>query len=260
MAESGELAPASAAEPTRVENDVFFASHLATRALPSVPNDAFYHAPRPAAEPGFAQRAALTPLRFGFVLFAVGWAGILFQASLLQQIVFGAPVFEEMAKFGPALVVAAVLGLRSLWFRMPLAWISGGAFGVFEHFTTYSDEDVYLHLGRVVFHGAAAGLSMAFYQVFEDAGDVRTRWASTVVPTLFHWANNFGAVVFSFAAFVVPFLEMVALGWATFVTACVVALTVLALVLRERFHARARSSLAQAIPRLGLRLPPPPPP
>lgn len=216
-ATSTRVADESDPSPRRVPNAAFFAESSGNPPPASVPEDVFYAGPRPEPEPGLALRTARTPLRFGIVIFLVGWAGILFQASFLQQVVFGAPVFEELAKFGPALVVAALVGARSTWIRLPLAWASGAAFGVFEHFTTYPDEVVYMFVDRVAFHAGTTGLSMLFFGVFDAMPDVRARWASTALPTLLHWANNFGAVVLAFASAATPLALQGAVLWSTIV-------------------------------------------
>ena len=263
---ASDPAPLPAAAPARFDNALFFADERQRQGPPAIPEAVFYERPRPPPEVSLAARAALTPLRFALLLFAVGWAGILFQTGFLRQVVFGAPVFEELAKLGLALVPVAAFRIRNAWVRLALGWLSGAAFGVFEHYSTYADEDVYLHAGRVAFHGGTAGLSMAFYHAFEDMDDVRTRWASTVLSTLLHWANNFGAVVLAFAAIPFPVFELVALGWASLVTVVILVLTALILLARPRFEAWSRATLRRAMPRLGLAageagappLPPPP--
>lgn len=237
----------------RIENDVFFASDDRPRAPPTIPEAVFYaHRPRPPAEVPVAVRAAATPMRFALVVFLVGWAGILFQAGLFQQIVFGAPVFEELAKLGPALIAALLLRARTLWVRVPLALASGAAFGVMEHYVTYVEEDTVTYAGRVVFHALAPALSIVVYTALEDYPDVRARWASTIPATLFHWANNFAAVLFGFGSIFAPFsLDAVALGWSGLVTASMGVLLVVALVLRPKVEIGMRRALEAAMPKLG---------
>lgn len=237
--------------PARYDNDQFFGDRLRPQALAVVPEDLFYGgAPRPPAEMPLALRTSLTPLRFALVLFLVGWAGILFQAGFFQQVVVGAPVFEEMAKVGLALLPVVLLRIRGMWLRVPFGLASGAGFGIMEHYTTYGDEPGWMFAGRVLFHATTAGLSMAFYDAFEDAGDPRARWATTAVPTLFHWANNFGAVVFGFGALALPLLDPVGTGWATLVTVSVTFLLLVALAAPGRFRARSRDVLLRAMPRL----------
>lgn len=233
---------------------MFFASHENPRALPTIAESVFYAGrPRPPPEVPVAVRAAATPLRFALVVFLVGWAGILFQAGIFQQIVFGAPVFEELAKLGPALLLAVLFRARSLWIRVPLALASGAAFGVMEHYVTYVEEDLYTYLGRIAFHAVAPALSMLVYTALESYPDVRARWASTIPSTLFHWANNFAAIVFAFGSIFAPFsLDTVALGWAALVTASLALSVVGAILLWPRFTIGVRRALEAAMPRLGI--------
>ena len=232
---------------------MFFATPERRASQPSVPENVFYAGrPRPPLETPVAVRAAATPLRFALVLFLVGWAGILFQAGLFQQIVFGAPVFEELAKLGPALLVVVLLRARSLWVRMPLALASGAAFGVMEHYVTYVEEDVASYAGRVAFHAFSPALSMLVYGAVESYADVRARWASTIPATLFHWANNFMAVVFGFGSLFVPFsLDAIALSWGVAVTVTMAAITIAGMLARGRFELGVRRVLEAAMPKLG---------
>lgn len=239
-----------APRPARYDNAHFFGDHARAGGPVSIPEHVFYAGPRPAREIGLATRSALTPMRFSLVIFLAGWTGILFQASFLQQVVVGAPVFEELAKAGLALVVANALRLRAFWIRLPLGWASGAAFGVLEHATTYSDENVWLYAGRVAFHAGTAGLSMVFYQAFEHMEDVRARWATCGVPALLHWANNFAAVVFAFASFLIPVPEPVSLAWASLVTLSVWGLTAVSLSSPSRFRVRSQELLRRAVPSL----------
>ena len=237
----------------RIENDVFFASPESRRTTPTIPEAVFYAGqPRPPAEVPVAVRAAATPMRFAVVVFLVGWAGILFQAGLFQQIVFGAPVFEELAKLGPALIVALLLGARTLWVRVPLALASGAAFGVMEHYVTYATEDLTTYVGRIAFHAVAPALSMLVYTALESYPDVRARWAATIPATLFHWANNFAAILFGIGSIFAPFsLDLVAMGWSGLVTLSMGVVTVAAILLHARFEIGVRRALEAAMPKLG---------
>ncbi|HVM45363.1 MAG TPA: hypothetical protein VM582_05455 [Candidatus Thermoplasmatota archaeon] len=242
-----------ASPAARIENETFFASAPRVPPQPSVPEEAFYAGrERPPLEVPVAVRAAATPLRFALVISAVGWGGILFQAGILQQIVFGAPVFEELAKFGPPLALVVLLGARSLWVRLPLAWAAGAAFGVMEHYVTYVEEPAYLYAGRVAFHAIAPGLSMLVYGAIETFPDVRARWAATVPATLFHWANNFAALMLGIVGALTRLpVETVGLTWAGLVTAAMAAATLVALLARARVERAVRRAIEVAMPRLG---------
>lgn len=239
----------------RVENEVFFATPFAHRDRPTVPEEAFYAGrPRPEPEVAMATRAAATHVRFALVLFLVGWAGILFQAGFLQQVVFGAPVFEELAKFGPPLLVVALLRARSLWIRLPLAWASGAAFGVMEHFVTYADESLAGYAERVLFHAASPGVSMLVYGAFESMQDVRARWIATIPATLVHWANNFLAVVIGFGTLFVRLpTDPASIAIGSILSAGMLAITLVGVLMRAQFERWCRRILVVAMPRLGLR-------
>lgn len=243
----------------RIDNEEFFPTPSARPRDPRqrhrVPGDEFFVAPRPAEEPGFAARAAARPLRFGFILFAVGWTGILLQLGFLRQLVVGAPVFEEFAKLGPALVIVALLGAQRQWARLPWAWLSGASFGVFEHYSTYPDEPLPILVGRVAFHAGATGLSMALFTVIERLPDVRGRWIATMPATVLHWVNNFGALVFAFLTVLWAGAYYIAEGLSIVVTVLTFVLT-LATVAEQEASRRRFESLAQVLlPRLFERQP-----
>ncbi|GEM_PF-5376140 len=199
--------------------------------------------PPPGARPAprqatFFERAPANPLAFGAVLFLVGWAGILFQHGVLRQLVVGAPLFEEMAKLGLALALVALLGIRATWLRMPFAWASGAAFGVLEHFLTYADEPALFWELRVAFHLATAGLSMAVYGILEPLPDARVRWATTLLSSAIHAANNLGALFFLILGGYVD-TDPAATAFSALVTAAALGLTLVVLAARERARARA---------------------
>lgn len=236
----------------RYSNDVFFAGVRRGGQEGVVPEHVFYAGrARPPLEPAFMERAASTPLRFAVLLFLAGWVGILFQRSLFQQIVFGAPVFEEIAKFGPALLVATLLRARSAWVRLPLAWLSGGAFGVMEHYVTYVEEPLWVYVERVVFHATSTGLSMLVYAALEGLPDFRARWGATLPATLLHWAFNFGGVLLGFGGLFLPLGDAISGGYAVLITGSVVVLTLWGILDRSGFESRVRSVFEQAVPRLG---------
>lgn len=190
-----------------------------------IPEDEFYATPRPPTEASLFVKAAERPWQFGALLFLVGWAGILLQLGFLRQLVVGAPIFEEFAKFGPPLLVVALLGARSLTARLPWAWLSGGAFGIFEHYSTYSSEPLWMFAERVAFHAGATGLSMVIYTAVERLPSVRSRWVSTVPATVIHWGNNFGALVFAIFSVFLPYVDEVAMLWTLAMTSLTFVLT-----------------------------------
>lgn len=159
--------------------------------------DAFFEAPAPAPEgPPALEAIPRNPMRLGRILAGVGFLGsLVFAAGFLHQVVIGAPVFEEMLKFGLALMLVAWWRIGAPAPRLVLAMFPGAAFGVLEHYVTYADEPLSYFADRVLFHSGATALSMAAYSAIEPLWDARIRWASVVPAIIIHWANNFLAVV-----------------------------------------------------------------
>ncbi|MHB8584668.1 MAG: hypothetical protein ACYDDF_02365 [Thermoplasmatota archaeon] len=178
------------------------ASHspAAPRAEPrsgTIPPETFYRA-LPPKRPDPLIRWAESPLRHGAVFFVVGLCGTLvLAASELTQVVAGAPIFEEIWKFGAALLLIGLLRVRFGPLRIVLAWIPGVAFAVMEHYLTYPGEDPASFILRLVFHSGSVALSTATYHVLEPVHDVRLRWVSTIPSTFLHWLNNYSAVILS---------------------------------------------------------------
>jgi hypothetical protein len=244
-------------EEASVPNETFFVAPPAhasarRRAVPvSVPEEVFYgEARRPAAETPFAARAAERPLAFGGLLFLLGWLGILAQRSALRQVVVGAPVFEEMAKFGLALAVVSLLGARALLARLPFAWLSGLGFGVLEHFLSYAGEPWHELAIRAAFHAATCGLSMAAFSVLSPLPDVRARWGATLSSSLLHWANNFAAIVVGIGALVAPWAAFVGEVWSGLVVALAFLATIVVVTDRARLERAAAGIVARVFPPL----------
>lgn len=184
------------------------------------PPPAAYH---PGLPPGLtaAQRKRLMPgpgtwwvrlagsdTKVGLVFLAVGFLGVFLQQmvglllavgdpilAILPQVVFGAPVFEEAFKFGLALALAGALRARHLALRIPLALLIGAGFGLFEHYSTYPEEDLQGFVWRVAFHAFSPSLSMVGYEVLAGDSHPATRWGATLAAAFVHYLNNFGAVL-----------------------------------------------------------------
>lgn len=241
-----------------IPNEAFFQGPSLTepwppkkRAPESIPEAVYYGDERPPSEPGMLLRAAARPVVFGVTLFLLGWLGILLQRSFLRQIVVGAPVFEEFAKFGLALILVTMLGARHMGARLPYAWLSGLGFGLFEHFVSYPEEPWSMALLRSAFHAGATGLSMAAYSIVEPWDDQRARWLSTIPSTVGHWANNFGVVLAAIASTIVPIADEVIVGWSALVTLTIVIITLGLLLGEAPVRERARAELARFFPPLG---------
>lgn len=148
-------------------------------------------------------------LRFGLLL-TLSTALIVFlamfqlTAGLFYHLIIVAPIFEELFKFGLALTVASLLRLRAPLLRFAAGVLSGSAFGVLEHFVSYSTEPALLFADRVLFHSGATALSMVAFTVLESYPDPAVRWVATVPATLVHAANNLAAVLVALLAVAVP--------------------------------------------------------
>lgn len=187
---------------------------------PAVEEARFYGTlERPPPLPSALASLAASPVKFGGILFVLGWMGILVQQGFFSQVVAGAPLFEEPAKVGAAIALTGLLSMRLLVVRLPIAAAMGAGFGVFEHFLTYSEEDPTSYAIRVAFHALSAAASMAAWSALESDPDVRLRWASTIPATVLHYANNFVALVLGIGSLALPILGTIATFWATGITA-----------------------------------------
>lgn len=185
----------------------------------------------PPPEPRPLDRWARDPRRQAAVFALAGFLGVFVrQADAIFQIVVGAPVFEELFKFGVALAVVSLLGIRRRLPRFALAALAGAGFGGLEHAITYPEEPLAALRFRVGFHAATPALSMAVYDAVKQLDNHRTRWAVTLPATGVHWLNNFAAVLLGFASVASGnILEGPALVFAQTVAAITIALALLAL-------------------------------
>lgn len=214
-------APLAVPAPMDGTHEPFWGAADRGRRILRWPASRFFQATAPAPGVPAAVRVAASPLRLAGVLAVLGFFAVfVHQASLELQIVIGAPVFEEMVKFGLALLAVGAIPRGGRAFplvallRVAVAWAVGAGFGWLEHLVSYSEEPREVYIGRVLFHGGATALSMAAYCALEGAADVRLRWFATAPATLLHYANNVGAV----ALIAAPGLG---LYWAAGITAAV---------------------------------------
>lgn len=229
-----------AADPRRVENESFWRAPPARPAPPGAP------APPPGTAARLFHELARRPAVFGAVLFVLGWFGILVQDGFLRQLVIGAPLFEEPAKVGGAIVVATLLGMRSLWTRLPLALAFGAGFGVFEHFVTYAEEDAFTFASRIAFHAFSTGLNMASFDALQGHHDARLRWFATAPSTVFHYANNVGALLLIVASLAVAAAEVAGLVWTWAMTGSTLA-TMVAVAARPAAYRAFVQGLARRV-------------
>lgn len=164
----------------------------------SVSPDVFYGSPPPPAQgaPSAFETLPRDPRRHAAILAGIGLLGtIVLGADFLRQVVVGAPLFEELLKFGLALLLVTMMRVRSAPLRVLVALLPGAGFGAFEHAFTYASEPLLVFADRVVFHAGSTALSMAVYHAIEPVPDARLLWFAPLPSMLVHWANNFLAVV-----------------------------------------------------------------
>lgn len=229
-----ETPPPAAENPTesetRVGSDLFYDQDIVgltgseQRGHRGLDADRFFMVEDHHTRAHFMVRVARNPWAFAGILFGFGFFSVFVrQASFLLQVILGAPIFEEMVKFGLALILAHIItaaggGMRGerwrhggwLALRLPIALAVGAGFGILEHGSTYSGEDVWSYVWRVGFHACATGTSMVAYQAAIGAPDARTRWFAIGPSVLLHYINNYGAVVLSFGGVLVTGLGFVA--------------------------------------------------
>ncbi|MBI4393278.1 MAG: hypothetical protein HY556_05705 [Euryarchaeota archaeon] len=164
----------------------------------AIDNQVFFGTPRPST--GDSQSDIFDvpkdPLRFATLSFGVGLLSVFFSgADFYHQLVFVAPIFEEALKFGAGLFIVTALRIRSPPFRVVLALFPGAAFGIFEHYLTYSTEEPLIYFFRIAFHSGTAALAMAMWCALEPLPTWRHRWLSTLPGTLIHALNNVYALL-----------------------------------------------------------------
>lgn len=169
----------------------------------SIEDEAFYDDVVEEEGPGPLDRWALDPRMQAGVFALAGFFGVFVeQANPVFQLVVGAPVFEELLKFGIALGAATLLSLDNRLVRFLLAAAAGAGFGMLEHAITYPGEPAEVLRFRVAFHAAAPALSMALYDAVQPLDNHRVRWGAIIPAALVHWLNNFVALLLGVAGVV----------------------------------------------------------
>lgn len=146
------------------------------------------HSPYP--KPTELSTIVRSPVYFGVFCGLLGLWSVLFVGISLQRVIIFAPIFEELLKFGVALIIGSVLFGRSMAARIGVALVIGSLFGVIEHATTYPDEPDAVYLLRTLFHSITTVLSVAVYTKFESIGELRLRWVAPMFPILLHFFYN----------------------------------------------------------------------
>lgn len=145
---------------------------------------------------------AASPAYFGLVCAVFGVWAVLLVGLPLQRVIVIAPFFEELLKFGVAILVGSVLFDRSLLARIGVAIVVGSTFGYVEHLTTYPTEDHLTFLLRVVFHAATTILSVSFYTTFASLDEEGLQWIAPAYSILLHFFYNTFVVVSSLVGLV----------------------------------------------------------
>lgn len=146
--------------------------------------------PRPYPKPTRIRQITISPAYFGVVCTFLGLWAVLFVGFRVQRIIVIAPIFEELLKFGVAILVGSVLFDRSLLARTGVAVVVGSLFGIIEHSSTYSAEPDTVYLFRTLFHASSTVLSVGVYTLFESQGEEELQWISTAYGTLIHFFYN----------------------------------------------------------------------
>lgn len=156
---------------------------------------------RPYPKPNDIREIARSPAYFGVTCTFFGLWAVLFVGVSIQRIIIIAPLFEELLKFGVAILVGSVLFDRSLLARTGVAVVVGSLFGLIEHSSTYPMEPDTVYLFRTLFHASSTVLSVGVYTLFESRGEERLQWLSTAYGTLIHFFYNTFAVLSTVIAF-----------------------------------------------------------
>lgn len=144
----------------------------------------------PYPKPTEIREIAISPAYFGFFCTFFGLWAVLFVGVSIQRIIIIAPLFEELLKFGVALLIGSVLFDRSFTARIGVAIVIGSLFGLIEHTVTYATEPDAIYLFRTIFHMVTTALSVGIYTLFESQEEYRLVWISSAFSTLFHFLYN----------------------------------------------------------------------
>lgn len=149
----------------------------------------------PYPKPTEIREIAMSPVYFSVACIVFGLWAVLLVGISLQRVIIIAPIFEELLKFGVALLVGSVFFGRSFPARIGVAIVVGSLFGIIEHATTYPMEADAIYLFRTLFHTTTTVLSVSVYTVFERRGPNEFRWIAPVYPILLHFFYNTFAVL-----------------------------------------------------------------
>lgn len=152
--------------------------------------------------PNKIRTTAISPVYFGSICSFFGLWAVLFAGLPVQRAIIIAPIFEELIKFGVALLVGSTLFGRSMTARIGTSLVVGSLFGIIEHSTTYPTESYTYYLSRTFFHSATTTLSVISYTIFESQSRLRLQWIAPFYSMSVHFINN----VFSVLAYTISIL------------------------------------------------------
>lgn len=177
---------------SRLDNDLFFDGRIVTMAREEHAESEFFVEPSHDTWTWW-EKILHREWRIAMFLFGAGFLAVFVnQMPIYFQIVLGAPIFEEMFKFGLALLLVFWIPWGAI--RIPMALAIGGGFGVLEHYVTYVEEPNFSYFWRVAFHSLSTGTSMIFYQLMQSRD--RLTWPVALAPSvIIHYVNNTGAVI-----------------------------------------------------------------
>lgn len=202
--------------------------------------------------PPYGEAIAVSPGYLGVVYVALGIWAVLFTLIDFHRILIFAPLFEELLKFGVAILVGCSLYGRSTVGRVGAGLLIGLMFGVIEHATTYPMEPDTTYLFRALFHMLTAGLSVSAYTVFESMEEPGLQWIAPAYPVIIHFFNNSFAVIVS----VLGFLEILP-QWQTansiygFAGVCLLAVLLLVSLASDRILVAIYRPLEQVLSTIG---------
>lgn len=184
--------------------------------------------------PNGLREIARSPPSFGLVCAFFGLWSVLFVGISVQRVLVFAPIFEELLKFGVAILIGSTLFGRSTLARIGVAIVVGALFGLVEHATTYPMESDAVYLFRTLFHATLTVLSVSVYTVFEDMDQEGYRWIAPAYSILLHFTYNAFAVISAIVGVVVFGIQSTAVVLAYGAGAIAIAMAILGLAVARQ--------------------------
>lgn len=184
--------------------------------------------------PDSLRQVATSPVLFGLVCTFFGLWSVLFVGISIQRVLVFAPIFEELLKFGVAILIGSALFGRSMLARVGVAIVVGALFGLVEHATTYPMESDTVYLFRILLHATLTVLSVSVYTAFDDQGQDGYRWIAPAYSILLHFTYNAFAVISSIIGVVVFGIQSTTVVLVYGAGAIAIAIVILGLVAARR--------------------------